>query len=257
MSEGEVELKNMSFKDHFSTQSHAYASYRPSYPPELVDVLAEASPDTSVVWDVGCGSGQLSTLLNRRFSAVLATDASRSQIEQAVAAERVSYLCRPAEDSGFHERSVDCIVVAQAAHWFDMPRFASECRRVGKPRALVALVTYGWAFIEPALDRLSNGFALETLTGFWPPERHHVDTGYRELEFPFEPVQLAAVTMRASWSVDQYLGYVGTWSAVAALRKAGRGEVFEAFAASYTATWTGQVKTVEWPLVIRAGRLPG
>ncbi len=245
----------MSFKDHFSTHAKAYASFRPAYPPQLVDVLADASPATSAGWDVGCGSGQLSTLLTRRFTAVLATDASQQQIDQAVPADRVAYLCRTAEASGFHERSVDCIVAAQAAHWFDLPRFVAECRRVGRPGALVALVTYGWAFVEPDLDRLMNGFALETLAAFWPPERHHVDTGYRHLEFPLEPVELPAVTMRATWTVDQLLGYVGTWSAVAALRKAGRGAVFDEFATTFSSAWTGGAKTVEWPLIIRAGRL--
>lgn len=247
----------MPFKDHFSTQSQAYAAFRPSYPPELVDALADAAPATAVVWDVGCGSGQLSTLLTRRFTSVLATDASEQQIARAVPADRVSYLCRRAEDSGFHERSVDAIVVAQAAHWFDMPRFNAECRRVGKPRAAVALVTYGWAFIEPALDALMNRFAHEALDGFWPPERHHVDTGYQHLEFPFEPVSLPALTMRATWRVEQVLGYLGTWSAVAAARKAGEGARFDDFSETFRSAWSGEAKTVEWPLVIRAGRLPG
>lgn len=247
----------MTFKDHFSTGSKAYAAFRPVYPTALVDVLADACRATDVVWDVGCGSGQLSTLLSNRFKAVLATDASQNQIDHAVPAERVSYLCRPAEESGFFERSVDCIVVAQAAHWFDMPRFNAECLRVGRPGALVALVTYGWMLVEPRVDACVNRFALETLDSYWPPERHHVDTGYRELPFPFEPVTLPPVSMRARWSCDEALGYVGTWSAVSALERAGQRRAFDAFAAELTTLWGSERRSVEWPLTIRAGRVTG
>jgi len=245
----------MTFNDHFSTGSKAYAAFRPTYPAALVDDLADACRATDVVWDVGCGTGQLSTMLPRRFKAVLATDPSQSQLDQAAPTERVSYLCRPAEDSGFFARSVDCIVVAQAAHWFDMPRFNAECVRVGRAGALVALVSYGLMFVEPKIDECLTRFALETLRDFWPAERHHVDTGYRELAFPFGPVTLPAISMRAEWSCDQTLGYVGTWSAVGALSRAGLSARFTAFAAELTGLWGPGSRKVEWPLVIRAGRI--
>jgi SAM-dependent methyltransferase len=247
----------MTFKDHFSSGSKAYAAFRPTYPPALVDRLAEACRSTDVAWDVGCGSGQLSTLLAARFKAVLGTDASQNQIDHATKAERVTYLCRPAEDSGFFARSVDCIVVAQAAHWFDMPRFNAECVRVGRPGALVALVSYGLMFVEPRIDECVSQFALETLKDHWPPERHHVDTGYRELAFPFTPVTLPPISMRAEWSCDQTLGYVGTWSAVGALSRAGQSARLTEFAAELIELWGPGARAVEWPLVMRAGRIEG
>lgn len=247
----------MGFKDHFSGHAGAYAAWRPSYPEALVDALADASPATRAVWDVGCGSGQLSTLLTRRFDAVLATDPSAEQLSHALAAPHVSYSCASAEHSGLEAASVDCIVAAQAAHWFDLPAFVLECRRVGRPGALVALVTYGWMFIRPDLDERINTFALETLGPFWPPERRHVDSGYRTLDFPLEPVSLPALTMRASWRLDQVLGYVGTWSAVAAARRAGQGALFDTFAEALASLWGdgAEARTVEWPLAVRAGRL--
>lgn len=247
----------MGFKDHFSGHAGAYAAWRPSYPESLVDALADASPATRAVWDVGCGSGQLSTLLTRRFDAVLATDPSAEQLSHAVAAPNVRYSCASAEHSGLEAASVDCIVAAQAAHWFDLPAFVLECRRAGRPGGLVALVTYGWMFIRPDLDERINTFALQTLGPFWPPERRHVDSGYRTLDFPLEPVSLPSLTMRASWRLDQVLGYVGTWSAVAAARRAGQGALFDTFASELASVWgdEAEVRTVEWPLAVRAGRL--
>lgn len=247
----------MTFKDHFSGHATAYAAWRPTYPAALVDALGDASRSTDTAWDVGCGSGQLSVLLTNRFRQVLATDASAEQVANAVAAPNVEYRCVRAEASGLPASLADCIVVAQAAHWFDMQAFARECTRVGRPGALVALVTYGWMFISPELDAIINAFALERLSSYWPPERHHVDTGYAELHFPFEPVVFPAVSMRAAWSLPQVLGYVGTWSAVAAARKQGAGALFDAFAGELSSRWgSGEtVREVDWPLTVRAGRI--
>lgn len=249
----------MTFKDHFSGHAAAYAAHRPIWPAALVDVLADASPAHDLVWDVGCGSGQLSTLLPRRFTSVIATDASAEQLKHATPAQGVTYRCAPAEHSGLDDHCADCIVVAQAAHWFDMPAFVAECRRVGRPRALVALVTYGVMFIDRELDDVINHFTFETLDGFWPPERRHVDSGYADLVFPLEQVVLPSVTMRASWRLEQVVAYVGTWSAVAALRKAGQSERFDEFTRALSARWGEReaVREVSWPLAMRAGLLEG
>ena len=66
----------MSFKDHFSARSADYAAYRPTYPDTLVDYLAGLCAATDVALDAGCGTGQLSWLLARRFQRVIATDAT-------------------------------------------------------------------------------------------------------------------------------------------------------------------------------------
>jgi SAM-dependent methyltransferase len=247
----------MAFKDHFSGHASAYATFRPRYPQALVDALATASPATTHALDVGCGSGQLSVLLASRFSSVTATDPSAEQLAQAERAERVEYRCVPAESTGLEPVSVDCIVAAQAAHWFDLERFVTECRRVGRPGALVALVTYGLLFVRPDLDLRLTRFALEDLADFWPPERRHVDDGYASLSFPLEPVPLPAVSMRATWNLAELLGYVGTWSAVRAAEREGRGDLFDTFQTELADAWGDDVmaREIEWPLAIRAGRL--
>jgi SAM-dependent methyltransferase len=246
----------VSFHDHFSGHAAQYAAHRPAWPVELVDALAAVSHGHERAWDVGCGSGQLSTLLPARFREVIATDASAAQLEHARPAPGVTYRCARAGASGLDAQSVDCVVVAQAAHWFDLPAFVAECRRVGRPGAPVVLVTYGLMLLRDDLDVLIDDFALNTLARFWPPERRHVDDGYASLDFPLAAVPFPAVTMRARWSVEQTLGYVETWSAVAAAKKAGAGARFTDFASSLRQTWSdGSLLDVQWPLAVRAGRL--
>src|SRR3954471_1174634 len=131
------------FKDHFSSRAADFAAYRPTYPPELVDYLASVCPTSNLALDCGCGTGQLAVLLADRFKRVIATDASAQQIENAEPRERVTYRVAPAERSGLPDASADLVVAAQAAHWFDQPAFYAEARRVGRPGAILALVTYG------------------------------------------------------------------------------------------------------------------
>jgi len=159
------------FKDHFSTRSAEYAAYRPTYPRALVDFLADAAPGTELALDCGCGTGQLSVLLGERFAHVVATDASEKQIENAEPHARVAYRVAPAEASGLGDSSADLVVAAQAAHWFDLPAFYAEARRVARPRGLVALVTYGIIEMDEPVDAVVKHFYWKVVGPYWPPER--------------------------------------------------------------------------------------
>lgn len=247
----------MGFNDHFSQGSAAYAAARPRYPRALVDFLADAARSTTVAWDVGCGSGQLSTLLGERFDRVIATDASAQQLQHAQAHPRVEYRCAPAEASGLEAGRVDLVVAAQAAHWFDLPRFYAEVRRVARgPQSVVALVTYSFHTVAPAVDEVVSRFALKTLAPWWPPERRHVDAGYASLDFPFARLEAPPLKLTADWDCAQVLGYVRTWSAVAAFVREGHQDAVRAFEAQVRQAW-GPVgaRRVTWPLTVVAGRV--
>jgi len=243
------------FRDHFSHDSALYAASRPTYPGELADFLARESPARRLVWEAGCGSGQLSLLLAERFECVLATDPSAQQIAAATAHARIEYRLAPAEASGLPEHSADLVVAAQAAHWFELERFYTEARRVVKPGALLALVSYGKTRVTPELDVLIDEFHDRTLLGYWPPERAHVVDGYAQLAFPFVRLPVPELAIVREWGVDEMLAYVRTWSGVTALLKAGKSAEFERFGARLRRVW-GTSREVRWPLTVLAARLP-
>src|ERR1044071_1228434 len=85
------------FKDHFSDRAARYAEFRPRYPEALTEYLASLVSHPAIAWDVGCGSGQLSTQLGDRFERVIATDASAEQVARATPHPRVENLVAPAE----------------------------------------------------------------------------------------------------------------------------------------------------------------
>jgi SAM-dependent methyltransferase len=247
----------MTFKDHFSSRSSDYAAYRPTYPASLVDYLAGLCRDTDLALDVGCGSGQLSVLLAERFNQVIATDASEQQVANAEPHPKVEYRVAPAERSGLAERSVDLITAAQAAHWFDLPRFYTEARRVGKPGGALALITYGVLETDPEIGPVVRHFYKDMVGPYWPPERRHVEDGYRTFDFPFEEITAPDLAIEVSWDAATFIGYTDTWSAVRGAEKAlGCGPVEEAQRDIVTA-WgnPSRRREIRFPLSFRIGRL--
>ena len=243
--------------DHFSGHAEAYAAYRPGYPAALVEALAAASPARERAWDVGCGSGQLSVQLAAAFREVVATDAFERPIREARPHPRVAYRVAPAEASGLPAASCDLLVAAQAAHWFDLPAFYAEARRVARSGALLALVTYGLHQVDPDLDEVVRRFYGETVGAYWPPERRHIEDGYASLPFPFPAVALPPCAMSARWTLPELLGYVRTWSATQRAVKVLGEPVLRPFEAEMTRGWGDPAarREVRWPLAVRAGRL--
>src|SRR5262249_46061809 len=92
---------------------------------------------------------------------------------------------------------------------------------------------------------------------YWPPERGHTMNAYRSLPFPFDEIEAPPLEIRESWTRAQFLGYVGTWSAVRAITKARGGGPFEEFSREIGRLWPdpSSVRTVRWPLGMRAGRV--
>jgi ubiquinone/menaquinone biosynthesis C-methylase UbiE len=242
------------FADHFSSVAAKYAAYRPVYPLALVDLLADQSPG-GVAWDIGCGSGQLSTALAERFTHVIATDPAQAQLDAASPHPRVEYRCAPAEASGLPADSVDLAVAAQAAHWFDWPRFLAEVERVARRGALVALVSYGNMVVDGDAGAELARYYVDDAGPYWPPERAHVENGYRDLTMPWPAVTAPPIHMVARWTRDEVVGYVSTWSATAKLVAKVGPAPFEAMAARLAEVWPeNEPRVVRWPLVVKLAR---
>jgi SAM-dependent methyltransferase len=247
------------FKDHFSGVAGAYAGFRPHYPEALVRWLCEVAPRTEVALDVGCGNGQAAVALAERFERVHAVDPSAEQIRNAAPHPRVAYAVAPAEETGLPPRSVDLVVAAQALHWFDLDRFYPELRRVGREGAVFAATTYGLTRVNPGVDRLVDRLYHQTLQGFWPPERRHVDAGYQSLPFPFPELEAPALAIEERWPFDRFMGYLATWSGVSAYRRQTGVDPLAAAEPELRSAWgdPGALLLVSWPLAVRAGRIDG
>lgn len=246
------------FDDHFSPVAAAYAQFRPRYPGALFDWASAQCARRDRAWDCACGSGQATLALAERFEHVIATDASAAQIDAAPPHPRISWRVAPAERSGIEPASVDLVVVAQALHWFDVEAFYAEARRVARRGAMLVAWCYGlMRFDDPALDAAIRRFYDVELGEHWPAGRRHVDAAYRTLEFPAPEIPAPDFAMHARWSLQQLLGMLESWSAVARYRTARRVDPVSAFARSLASLWgePDRERAVRWPLTVRVARL--
>jgi SAM-dependent methyltransferase len=243
--------------DHFSGVARDYARYRPTYPAALFAGVARAAPGRRAAWDCATGAGQAAAGLAAHFERVVASDRSLRLLREAPRHPRVRYVAARAEASPLATGSVDLITVAQALHWFDVPAFYDEVRRVLAPGGVLAVWTYDTIRLAPpALDDAVQRLYRERLGGYWPAERAAVEGRYRSLPFPFAPVPAPQVAMTARWSRAELLGYLRTWSAAERFRAARGVDPVSLVEPEIAAVWPADEErvAVRWPLTMRLGR---
>lgn len=245
----------MTFKDHFSAHAGLYRRARPHYPDALFSWLAARVPGRSCAWDCATGNGQAARGLAAYFDRVVATDASGAQVAAANPMAGIDYRVAAAEHSGLADGSVDLITVAQAAHWFDLPRFYAEAERVLGARGMLALWCYQRMRVSPAVDQLIDHYYHDIVGNYWPAERRHVESAYRELPFPYRELPAPRFTMQARWSLPQLLDYLASWSASRHYAQARHRDPVEELADRLATSWGGvRTRTVYWPVALRVGR---
>lgn len=242
----------------FDRDGRRYAQFRPEYPSALAAFLADLAPANGRALDVGCGTGQLTLQLAGHFREVIGIDPSGEQLSNAPVHDRVTWLCARAEAIPLPAASLDLITAAQAAHWFDLPAFYAEARRLAVPNAVIALASYGVLRLDG--DALQDRFARfyrDEIGLFWPPERRLVDNGYADIAFPFDELPAPPLFIRRDWTLEAFLGYISTWSAARRALAAGQGNILLAFARDLSDEWgdAGRLRRVAWPVTLRAGRI--
>jgi SAM-dependent methyltransferase len=245
-------------KDLFSTVASGYARFRPTSPPALFDWLAAVAPARYLAVDVGTGNGQAAAELGQRFARVLAVEPSAQQLANATPHPRVTYLRAPAEATGVDVASADLIAASQAFHWFDHPRFFAEVRRIARPGAVLAVWCYGLDEVTPEVDAAVMELYEGHLDAYWEPERRLVEQLYRDVAFPSDFVELAAppFEIRVSWRVEQLVGYLETWSALATYRRVRGEDPMPVIVPKIERAWgAADEREVRWPMGMRAFRL--
>ena len=242
------------FKDHFSAQSTGYARHRPHYPTELFEYLAGLG-GRRLAWDCATGSGQAAVALAGHFDHVIATDASRAQIESAVAHPGVSYRVATAEESGLDDDSVDLVTVGQALHWFDTERFFAEASRVLVAGGSVAAWCYELCTVSPACDAVVERLYSGIVGSFWPSERRLIEERYAGIDFPGQAIEAPAFEMSVSWTAHDMLGYLRTWSACQRYQREHGDDPVDLVEDGLREAWGEAPRTVRWPLTVRVSRL--
>lgn len=133
--------------ERFSDRVENYIRYRPSYPPEVIELMRREMNlnENSAVADVGSGTGiftrQLLETVGCTVYAVEPNEPMRRAGEEFLRNFRGFHsIDGSSENTNLPAESVDLITAAQAFHWFDRDKARDEFRRIIKPGGYVALV---------------------------------------------------------------------------------------------------------------------
>lgn len=159
----------------FSSRVEDYAKYRPSYPQEIVPLLAGECglAAGATIADIGSGTGLLSRLFLESGYQVVGIEPN-ADMRRAGEAFLASYkgftsLDGRAERTGLADASVDLISAGQAFHWFNSVETRQEFSRILRPHRWVALV---WNEREVTGDFLEG---YEALLHRYSPDYAKVD----------------------------------------------------------------------------------
>lgn len=237
-------------QDHFSSIAKQYTHGRIHYPDELYQFLSGQCRAHEVAWDCATGSGQAAIDLARYFDHVIATDISMALLDQATPHPKISYRQVEAEASGIETESVDLITIAQALHWFDLPQFWNEARRVMKPSAILAFWGYIWPEVSPDVDDVMEEFKAR-IASSWPERSALLHGAYASINPPFHEISAPEIITTVSWTADDYLAHLRSWSATRYYSENTGENIVETFAPVFAKAWRGDRNPVRWPLVIK------
>lgn len=259
-----------------------YAASRPTYPKALFELIhkyhqegsaalpvegkrppLKGRPRFDTAIDLGCGTGQATAELTQ-FRKVIGVEPSAGMLENAkkyvlerfgtgetnsdTTNAQFEFVQSSAEQLGFLEdKSVDLVIAAQAAHWFDWNKMWPELARILRPNGTVAF----WVYSEfrlpqyPSLTDLITDYAQgsdpdNSLGPHWQRpgrtvlEDHLVDvptpkdisgseksfsevnrlffTGPYYPDLPASQILPVILRMKTTW--NGLLGYFRTWSSL-------------------------------------------
>jgi len=213
--------------------------------------------------DLGCGTGQ-ATVEMHPFKKIIGVDPSQKMLESSRnyassflsegsksaqvhtdIGSRFEFVQSPAEDLAFlKDGSVDIVVAAQAAHWFDWNRLWPELARVLRKNATVAFWGYSdfrltcYPSLSPIITQYMQGTdPANSLGPHWEPGRAVLDNHLRT-------IPSAASVVPDAFAGEQRLYYTGSYypelpsSLPVILRKKVTWEGFYAYLQSFSSLHT-------------------
>ncbi|MBZ8176771.1 methyltransferase domain-containing protein [Corynebacterium sp. 3HC-13] len=238
----------------------SYAQFRPSYPAEVARRVAELSPGSSLAVDVGCGTGQFSTLIAPYFDRTVGCDPSSAQLQGRALAPGLDYLCADAGELPFRDHCVDLLSVAQAIHWVPLAKFNREACRVLKPGGILIVLSYATCYlVDKHLNALFQDFYWGPFHRFWEPERKIAESNLSGIDLPGKDIPQGETTLRKTMTYRDFRGYLETWSALKTAEQSGPEgrQEFEDFMTQLHRVWQPDQREIEvwWPLTIKITRM--
>jgi SAM-dependent methyltransferase len=220
----------MQTSERFSDRVENYIKYRPRYPHAAVQYLANIAGlnPGSAVADVGSGTGISAEPLLELGCVVYGIEPNepmRRAAEQILAGfPSFVSVDGSAEATALPDSSVDCVVCAQAFHWFDREKARAEFRRILRPGGTVALLWNARLTGTPYLQKYDA--ALQRYAGDYTKVNHENIREDQIRAFLGPDMQLAVFPNEQRFTWEGVRGRLLSSSYVPQERQAGHAELF-------------------------------
>lgn len=244
----------------FSFPAKDYAKYRPKYPAELFEFLSSICCEHNKAWDCACGNGQAALGLAPYFDEIIATDISEEQIARSIPNEKIKFYQASAENSGLPSHSIDLITAATSIHWFNKQKFFDEAERILKREGILAVWNYtNMTTINHRIDAVID-YLNDKILGdkdYWPEEAYNLFKEGYNFEFPFKIVPVPEMTMEHTWTLDEMIKYLHTWSGVNVYIKKNNSDPIDLIYEDLKAAWGDEniKRKIIWKLLFAARRV--
>jgi SAM-dependent methyltransferase len=198
----------------FSDRVADYINTRPSYPIEVIDLLADRCGLTpeSVIADIGSGTGISSRLFLDNGNPVVGVEPNREMREAAedLLADyaRFTSIDGTAEATRLPAQSMDFIVAGQAFHWFDRACARTEFRRLARETGVVVLLWNDRRTESTPFLKDYEAFLHEFGTDYAEINHKNVQEMTVFGEFFGAPPQVAAFDNFQHFDFDGFLGRI-------------------------------------------------
>ena len=166
----------------FSSRVDNYARYRPSYPQEIVRLLADECKlnGDSVIADIGSGTGLLAKLFLDFGCRVIGIEPNanmRDTGDQFLKGyEKFASVDARAEHTGLKDASVDFVIAGQAFHWFDAAAARREFHRILRGPRWVVLIWNEREVPEHGFLRGYEDLLIRYATDYGRVDHRRIDT---------------------------------------------------------------------------------
>jgi hypothetical protein len=82
-----------------------------------------------------------------------------------------------------------------------------------------------------------------------------VETRYKSIDLPGESIPFPALKTTSRWTAESMLGYLRTWSAAKRYERERGEDPVTQIEAPLISAWGAGLRTVTWPLTVKAMRL--
>jgi SAM-dependent methyltransferase len=224
----------------FEEVPELYERARPLYPPELFDDLVAYArlKEGSRVLEIGCGTGQATLPLAERGLEVVCVELGAGLAAFArrklAGFPRVEVVQAVFEDWEAEEASFDAVVAFTAFHWLDPEVKYSKPARLLRPGGALAVAETDHVQVEggdPFWPEVQADYdaVVPSDENRPPPRPEEVDELRAEIEETglFGDVEVRRYLADVTYTAEEYIGVLGTYSPNLAMEPATRERLFD------------------------------